>query len=521
MKVSVPKISLLAGVLVLGGFLLWWLMQTPKYYVSNTGDDANSGTSPGRAWRTISKANSFTFKPGEELLFEGGQTFTGTIQLTAADSGSVEKPIVISSYGAGRATIDGGAGSGLIIEDTKNINVRNLRFTGLGRKTGSKAGVGVAIINASSIIVDQVETTGFQRAGVHAHNSANVRLTRVYAHENGFAGIYASQVADAYIGHCRAIRNLGDPTITDNHSGNGIVVSGSKILIEYCEAAENGADMQQVNTNGPVGIWCYDADRVLIQYCISHHNTSPADDGGGFDFDGGVTRSMMQYNYAYDNKNYGYLAWDYGSMRKWEGNTIRYNISVNNTGPGLLLGGKNGGSVTYCEVYNNLFYNNIHPAIVQVGDANNFNFRNNILVGPSTSSLVATGEGLRYQGNNYWFLDKGFNLGGYHSLAAWVEASGQEKVEGRLVGLHANPQLRSPAAYEKLTDPTKLPTLMAFLVPPDSPVINAGLDLNSLFGIGVPAHDFYGTSLSAGSGASIGVQHVMSSNVPARPDSGE
>ena len=40
------------------------------------------------------------------------------------------------------------------------------------------------------------------------------------------------------------------------------------------------------------------------QYCFSHDNkTSPEGlDGGGFDFDGGITNSLMQYNLAMNNE---------------------------------------------------------------------------------------------------------------------------------------------------------------------------------------------------------------------------
>jgi hypothetical protein len=45
----------------------------------------------------------------------------------------------------------------------------------------------------------------------------------------------------------------GDPSILNNHSGNGIVVGNAeKVTIEYCEAANNGWDMPRQG-NGPVG----------------------------------------------------------------------------------------------------------------------------------------------------------------------------------------------------------------------------------------------------------------------------
>jgi len=47
------------------------------YYVSPSGNDDNSGTSPSEAWKTIDKVNSVTFSPGDSILFEGSETFSG------------------------------------------------------------------------------------------------------------------------------------------------------------------------------------------------------------------------------------------------------------------------------------------------------------------------------------------------------------------------------------------------------------------------------------------------------------
>ncbi len=56
-----------------------------KYYVDATGgSDAAAGTSPGTAWQTIAKVNSFgnSFIDGDSLLLKCGETFTGGIVFT-------------------------------------------------------------------------------------------------------------------------------------------------------------------------------------------------------------------------------------------------------------------------------------------------------------------------------------------------------------------------------------------------------------------------------------------------------
>ena len=70
-----------------------------NYYVSNSGDDSNPGTSESSPWQTISKVNASTFSPGDKILFQRGDTFYGS--LTIRNSGSSGNPIVYGAYGTG------------------------------------------------------------------------------------------------------------------------------------------------------------------------------------------------------------------------------------------------------------------------------------------------------------------------------------------------------------------------------------------------------------------------------------
>jgi parallel beta-helix repeat protein len=69
------------------------------YYVSNSGNDSNSGLTAILAWKTLANVNALTFKAGDQILFQKGDTFYGTI--TVKNSGSVGNPITFGAYGAG------------------------------------------------------------------------------------------------------------------------------------------------------------------------------------------------------------------------------------------------------------------------------------------------------------------------------------------------------------------------------------------------------------------------------------
>ncbi|MFC5532034.1 right-handed parallel beta-helix repeat-containing protein [Cohnella yongneupensis] len=378
------------------------------YYVSLNGEDRNSGKSPQEAWSTIDRVNEEKYNSGDRILFEGGKSFAGTVRIKDV---TAEEPVVICSFGDDRALIDGGAGSGIVVDRCNGVRITSIDVRGAGRNAGNRQGVGIGLIDSSQIDIDQVRATGFQKAGVAIDGCSHIRLTHVLAQENGYAGIttFGRRSHEIYIGYCKAINNPGDPTITDNHSGSGIVLFNVQdAMVEYCEAAENGWDMQQINSNGPVGIWtACGADRVTIQYCISHHNRSPQRDGGGFDFDGGTTNSLMQFNYAYENNGCGYLLCQYGGGDPVVNNTIRYCISENDG-----QGDHNSGIYTYladgriydCDIHNNVIYNE-HGRGCVVGAMPDSRFSNNIFILKGSGVHVKEAEFGSFQGNVYRTID--------------------------------------------------------------------------------------------------------------------
>ncbi|MBL8002610.1 MAG: right-handed parallel beta-helix repeat-containing protein [Flavobacteriales bacterium] len=83
--------------------------QAAVYYVSPTGNDANAGTSSTAPWKTITRVNqlSFGLQPGDQVLFQRGGTYRGTI--VVASNGTVTNPITIGAYGTGAMPIISGS----------------------------------------------------------------------------------------------------------------------------------------------------------------------------------------------------------------------------------------------------------------------------------------------------------------------------------------------------------------------------------------------------------------------------
>ena len=359
-----------------------------------------------------------------------------------------------------------------------------------------------------------MDVAGFRKSGVEIDGVDRAKILRVHAHENGFAGISSGGRLshDLYIGYSLAENNPGDATIRNNHSGNGIVTGAVRGgVIEHCEARYNGWDMVW-NGTGPVGIWAYDSDRVTIQFCVAHHNRSTATDGGGFDLDGGLTNSVLQYNYSHDNFGSGYLICQYDGAKEFANNVVRYNISqddglsAHNAGIYVWVGGLGMKSTL---VHNNTIVNTKGSAVAfgvdpkYAAEKPKFEFYNNIFV--SRTAQIGGGSELgRFAGNLYWAMgERGFEVDGQKDFKAWALATGQEMVDGRLAGVFADPRLRRDGAG-LIEKPADLGKLHEYRLLPGSPAIGAGIDLRARFGLDAGARDYFGASLRDGARPSIG-----------------
>lgn len=488
------------------------------FFVSATGNDEHDGSrqSP---WKTISRVNAAELKPGSIVHFEGGATFNGTIVVTADEAGTDSAPIVITSYGAGAAFINSGNDAGFTADHARYIQLRNMKFIGAGRKDGNTTH-GVAFTSCSEIIADSIEVSGYRNAGLAVYRSAGARITNVYAHDNGFAGIYAggeshkSECSDIYIGYCRAENNPGDPTNLTNHSGNGILAGFCRnVMIEYCAATNNGWDMPRKG-NGPVGIWCFEADSVTIQHCIAYRNkTSPgAADGGGFDLDGGVTNSIIQYCLSYDNEGSGFGLFQYAGASNWYNNTVRFNISENDgkvsaakAGVFVWNSSDNSKELSKLNFHNNVIYNERGSAISYERQSENegFRFFNNIFVAADTMILghYMSGE---FVGNNWWSIKSGFNISGNRDFASWSRQKDKERINGTQVGSNVDPGFLNPG-NANVEDPTQLHLLKNYSLPVGSPLLTSGIDAKAVFSIDPGTKDFNGGKvLKSGVGVAFG-----------------
>jgi len=504
------------------------LMST--YYISTSGSDSNNGTSSNTPWKSISKVNATTFKAGDNIYFQGGQTFGGGLQFQTADGGSSTTPVTVSSYGSGKATISSGGSDGALVMNGGGIWFTNLKF--VGKPNGKNHdGIQFETVDAkrSNIRVVDCEITGYGFAGVKIMSDrstsayTDVQITGCNIHDNVDSGVVSYATARAtinnvYIARNNVYSNYGDGT--SYVTGNGLMLGGlNNAVVERNESYNNGWK----GGNGGLGIWAYESNAVTFQYNESYNNHSlRGHDGGGFDFDADTSNSTMQYNYSHDNDGHGFQLNQWRNDSIFTNNTIRYNITQNDGRKNNYAGIEAWGKVLNSSFYNNTIYTSpsseggspsgikVHNSSVGGLYVSNVNFSNNIIIATGGTRLIyvpsaetAGAKNLKFTGNLYWTKGSSvvFNYGDkiYGSLSSLQSSTGQEKLNGGSTGVFADPKLNNAGGGGTIGNANYLASLTAYALTSSSPAINKGVNVSTAFSAMTPSKDYYGDSVSASS----------------------
>ena len=133
-------------------------------------------------------------------------------------------------------------------------------------------------------------------------------LARVFS----FMGFYGRPTTNTNVRVSgNTVHNCTGTATSKNWTGSGIVVAETTGgVIENNIAYDSGAN--NTHCGGPAGIWAYDLNNLTFQYNEAYRmKTNKAGggcDGHGFDLDGGMRNSVMQYNWSHDNIGSGFLA---------------------------------------------------------------------------------------------------------------------------------------------------------------------------------------------------------------------
>jgi hypothetical protein len=508
-----------------------------NYYIAKNGNNSNSGRSPKDAWASADKSiYGGKIKAGDTLFFIGGESYTGSLYFDMSYKTTEASRIVICSYGKKKATLNSGDSTAIFIYNNAGFTIMNLNITGSGSKMNKGCGILFHADDTSihrNIILKNLEISGFGQYGImiNVPNTrdaifSKVSIENVISHDNLLSGIMTTgtflkaghySIEDLRIEGCETYNNFGNPEFKDNHSGNGIVCGSVRYgLIQKCISYNNGKDNGCL-FGGPVGIWCWASTEFTIQFCESHHNhTGTLKDGGGFDLDGGVTNSVIQYNYSHDNDGSGFLVCQFAGAMEMKNLTVRYNISENdgrkNETAGILFWSSGtAGGIQNAYVYNNTIYMSPQKArqssgiSIDSGELSNIFFLNNIIVTTGGVPLIKANakslNQINFLGNCYWQGKDKFSIQWgeqtYNDYDSWQAASSQERGSGnKNTGINADPKLANAGRGVTLNNPELLSDLEGYKLSKSSPVCEKGLSLAKEMGMDGGSRDFFGNKIT-------------------------
>ena len=448
------------------------------FYLSPDGSDTDDGRTPQTAWRTLRRADAVRLKAGDRLLLKGGARFPGTLSIGPGDAGNARKPVVIDSYGEGRAMIAAAGTRGIEVYNTSGVVIRNLILAGDAASYRSQDGIGFVSDLPGQRKLPYVQVTGVDvsgfRNGIRLHGGRagsgfrDVVIDDCAVHGNKDAGLVSDGPAfdpeaplyaheRVTVSKVVAFKNDGDPRASDHNTGSGIVLGSVRHgVVEGSDAHGNGGLSSPDAPEGPEGIWTYDSTRIVFQRNVAYDNhTGSQADGGGFGLDNNVSYSLMQYNLSYGNDGAGFLAYSAVPNKAHRDNAIRYNISQDNARKLQDYGGivALGTWVSNIAIYQNTVLARANgtaraPALRLQPNLGAVSVRNNVFVTDGSPVVAVQGtfdtSEVVLQGNDY-YSPKGLSLqwGGnsYSDLAAWRGETGQEMQGPRATGTSVDPCL--------------------------------------------------------------------------------
>ena len=489
------------------------------YFVSPTGSDSNSGTTPDQAWASIARVNSQTYNPGDQILLARNGRYSGSLR--PQGSGTPGMPITVGAYGSGALPVIDGSGQEepLRLFNQQYWNVDSLELTG-----GVQYGVFVSG-DAANTVLHGIHLTNLQVHDIYSNprwDSGLIMVSPMGDHLT-FDDVLVDHVAayntnlwyGIHVGFNLWYSYPVNPPRTTNvtisnstvHNvyGDGITAAQSQnVLIEKNVVFETGLAPAGVSYT-PNGIWSWQSDNTTVQFNEGYSTHSYDFDGGVFDVDWGSTNTTIQYNYAHDAD--GYCVAVMGAHHLTTSNSIvRFNVCSNNgrkasmdTRQGdVFIVTFDGGSLDGIQIYNNTAYWNPAadgPWVLgrNVSTTGNLpRFMKNNIVYSTAQTMIDLDTIMDLDRNLYWASNSTspvwkYGPAVYRDFGQFRFWSSQD-----WNGMQADPMFVNPA-YHDIGKPTT-----AFLPGPYSPAVNAGMAWD------MGGHDFYGDFVPAAGNVNAG-----------------
>jgi hypothetical protein len=310
-------------------------LQATTYYVSSSGNDANTGLTVNLAWQTLAKVNATTLSPDDHILLKCGDTWRE--QLTIGQSGSAGQPIVISNYGLGNnPLILGSKASTTWTDQGSNVWKSDITFTEPKDVSGNRTANIFFLNNDNSV-----------STGIHKTNSGELITNYNWYWSANYIYVYSTVNPSTVWSAIEASqRNEGILLSKKNY----ITIDG--VDIKYTES---------IGINGGQGVPTLAQTDIIVRNCELSFIGYP--NGAGYGIDVIASNVLIENNTIHDHGRRGVSAYLYG------------NLSLSNI-----------------VIQNNYFYNGYHTIGVDLTTQNTYTANiTNVTIQRNRIEATATG----------------------------------------------------------------------------------------------------------------------------------
>jgi hypothetical protein len=301
------NVIILALLLSTAAFAQQYPGRQSAYYFAASGNDSNPCTQA-QPCQTLNKAGTIAYSPGNTINFNGGDNFTGCWSLTPTNvpsRGDKNSPIVVQSYGTGRATLMSNCtGNNVPLFDIGVLVASYLKFVA-GHPSGTQRGIMIEG-PGDTIIIKNNEVTGFQinsvgaeilvvgfgtytQSGCNPLNNVQILnndlhgATATSTDDNGIYGFGCKNISGAHYAGNHVWNLGGGSSANPAFSPNGIAADGTNnAIIEHNLIHDIGAN--QTTCGGPTGIIVVSGS-ATVQF-NEVYQVAPVVDQGGCDWAG-------------------------------------------------------------------------------------------------------------------------------------------------------------------------------------------------------------------------------------------
>jgi hypothetical protein len=234
-----------------------------SYYIAANGSDTNNGLSAVAPFQSLAKVSALNLLPGDQILFNRGDTFRG--QLSLSRSGTAQRPIVIDGYGAGSSPVLSGT---VVINNWTNIggNLWQASYPGSGSLVTGLYSNGVALR------MGRWPALTAANGGFLTADSANGQIQLTSA---ALAGAPTNNWTGAEV-VCRTMQWILDRAAITSQSSNTLNFSFLFPSAYSVQAGWGFFIQNHIATLGRTGDWCFNnTTRMLTLYSTTNPNQWP------------------------------------------------------------------------------------------------------------------------------------------------------------------------------------------------------------------------------------------------------